>query len=126
MTFGSYDERSRCPTLGCVKRSFYVYVITNRSGMLYVGVTNDLQRRLGEHRSGLGAFTGRYRLVKLVYYELADDPHTAIVREKQIKGWTRAKKLKLVRSTNPALKDLAPELFGWRAGQFCVTGRTSG
>ena len=107
-------------------RSFYVYIMTNRSGTLYVGVTNDLQRRLLEHRVGNGSsFTARYRLVKLIHYEVAEGPHAAITREKEIKGWTREKKLALVRSDNPALKDLAPELFGLRAGQFSVTKRPS-
>ena len=107
-------------------RSFYVYIMTNRSGTLYVGVTNDLQRRLLEHRVGNGSsFTARYRLVKLIHYEVTEGPHAAITRDKEIKGWTREKKLALVRSENPALKDLAPELFGLRAGQFSVTKRTS-
>ena len=99
-------------------RSYYVYIMTNRSGTLYTGVTNDLQRRILEHREGLGGFTGKYRLVKLVYYEVADSAYAAISREKQIKGWTREKKLGLARGRKPGLKDLAPQLFGWRAGQF--------
>ena len=98
-------------------RSFYVYIMTNRSGTLYVGVTNDLQRRLLEHRVGNGSsFTARYRLVKLIHYEVTEGPHGAITREKEIKGWTREKKLALVRSENPALKDLARELFGFASG----------
>ena len=101
-------------------RPFFVYVMTNRSGTLYVGVTNNLQRRLLEHQRGLGSFTSRYRLVKLIYYEATDGPYAAITREKQIKGWTREKKLALIRTENPAMKDLAPQLFGWRAGQFSV------
>src|SRR6266540_4157621 len=100
--------------------SYYVYIMTNRSGTLYVGVTNDLQRRILEHRAGLGRFTGRYRVVKLLHYEVTHDVYTTICREKQLKGWVREKKLALIRSQNPAMKDLAPELFGWRAGQFRV------
>ena len=102
-------------------RSYYVYIMCNRSGTLYTGVTNDLQRRLLEHQAGLGSFTGRYRLVKLVYYEVAADAYSAICREKQLKGWLREKKLALIRSQNAAMKDLAPRLFGWRAGRFRVT-----
>ena len=66
-------------------RSYYVYIMTNRSGTLYTGVTNDLQRRILEHREGLGGFTGKYRLVKLVYYEVADSAYAAISREKEIR-----------------------------------------
>jgi len=102
-------------------RTFYVYIMTNRSGTLYIGMTNNLERRVSEHRGGLGSFTSRYRLVKLIYYEVTDGPYAAISREKEIKGWTREKKLALVRTENPAMKDLAPQLFGWRAGQFSVT-----
>jgi putative endonuclease len=103
-------------------RSYYVYVMGNRSGTLYIGVTNDLQRRILEHRASLGRFTGKYRLVKLLYYEVAGDAYSAICREKQLKGWLRDKKLAPIRSENPAMKDLAPQ-FGLRAGQFCVTKR---
>src|SRR5439155_5311216 len=97
-------------------RSYYVYIMGNRSGTLYIGVTNDLERRILEHRAGLGRFTEKYRLVKLLYYEVTDDVYAAICQEKQLKGWLREKKLALIRSQNPAMKDLAPELFGWRAG----------
>ena len=105
-------------------RSFYVYIMTNRSGTLYVGVTNNLERRVSEHRRGHGSFTSRYRLVKLIYYDVTDGPDAAITREKQIKGWTREKKLALVRAENLAMKDLALEPFSWRAGQFSVTRHT--
>ncbi len=104
-------------------RSYFVYMMTNRSGTLYTGITNYLQRRILEHRSRLGAFTNRYRLVKLVYFEVFDGAYAAIAREKQIKGWTRERKLSLIRTQNPAMRDLAPQLFGWRAGQFSVTRR---
>jgi len=106
-------------------RSYYVYINMNRSGMPYTGVCNNLERRTAEHRSGSGGFTGRYRLVKLVYYEVTEDRWAAIRREKEIKGWTRAKKMALIRSQNPAMRDLAPELFGWRAAQFSVPRRRS-
>ena len=90
----------------------------NRSGTLHVGVTNNLQRRILEHRAGVGGFTGKYRLVKLLYYEVTDSVYAAISREKQLKGWLRKKKLALISSENPALKDLAAQLFGLRAAQF--------
>ena len=106
-------------------RTHYIYVMTNRRGTLYTGMTSDLPRRLQEHREGLSTFTSRYRLAKLIYFEVTEEVQTAIAREKQIKGWTRAKKLALVRSRNAALKDLSPELFGWRAAP-CLVPRCSG
>ena len=104
-------------------RKYHVYVMGNQSGTLYIGVTNHLQRRLLEHRAGLGRFTGKYRLVKLLYFEVIDEVNAAISREKQLKGWLREKKLVLIRSENPAMNDLAPGLFDWRAAQFGVPRR---
>jgi len=98
-------------------RSYYVYMMANRSGTLYTGITNNLERRTLEHRHGLAAFTGKYRLVKLAYFEVTDHAYSALSREKEIKGWSGARKLALVRQQNRAMKDLAPQLFGWRAGQ---------
>lgn len=96
-------------------RQYYVYLMTNRRGTLYTGVTNDLQRRAEQHRCGESVFTSRYRIGKLVYYETTQDVRAAIEREKQIKGWTRAKKVALVTAVNPAWKDLSKELFSeWR------------
>jgi len=86
--------------------------MTNRRGTLYAGVTNDLRRRVAQHQQGESVFTSRYRIGKLVYYETTQDVRAAIGREKQIKGWTRAKKVALVTATNPAWKDLSPEVFG--------------
>jgi putative endonuclease len=106
-------------------RSYYVYIIMNRSGMPYTGFTNSLQHRVRQHRDGEAGFTARYRVTKQVYYEVTDDVWAAIAREKQIKGWTHDKKIALIRCQNPAMKDLAPELFGWRAAQFSVKGRTA-
>jgi putative endonuclease len=73
---------------------------------LYTGVTNDVARRLGEHRDGHSAFTRKYRIHRLLHVETTSDIHEALAREKQIKGWTRAKKLKLIRMQNPRLLDL--------------------
>jgi putative endonuclease len=88
--------------------------MTNRRGTLYTGVTNDLLRRVTQHKRGESAFTSRYRIGKLVYYETTRDIRAAIEREKQIKGWTRAKKVALVTAANPAWKDLWTVLFGSR------------
>jgi putative endonuclease len=92
--------------------TYYVYIMTNRSSTLYTGVTNNLMRRVLEHRSGVsGSFTARYRIDRLVYFEETNDVNVAILREKQIKGWTRARKLVLINDANPAWQDLAAEWF---------------
>ena len=88
-------------------RTYYVYILASRSRSLYVGVTNDLTRRLAEHRAGDVAFTARYRCSRLVYVETSTDARSAIAREKQLKDWRRAKKLALVEGMNPAWEDLA-------------------
>jgi len=90
---------------------YYVYIMTNRSQTLYTGVTNDLQHRVYEHKQKLvDGFTKKYNLTKLVYYESTDDVRSAIGREKQIKGWLRAKKIALIESMNPQWGDLSD---GW-------------
>ena len=87
---------------------YYVYIMTNNSGTLYVGVTNDLERRVYEHSQSTGrGFTKRYKLTRLVYYESTRDVRAAIQREKEIKGWVRRKKIALIASTNPYWKDLS-------------------
>jgi putative endonuclease len=93
-------------------RYYYVYIITNRSKTLYVGVTNNLLRRIWEHKQGAGsAFAARYRLDRLVYYERLIDVRRAIAREKQIKGLLRIKKIALIVSTNPTWRDLSAEWY---------------
>jgi putative endonuclease len=90
---------------------YYVYIMTNRSQTLYTGVTNDLQHRVYEHKQKLvDGFTKKYNFTKLVYYESTDDVRSAIGREKQIKGWLRAKKIALIESMNPQWGDLSD---GW-------------
>ena len=92
--------------------SYYVYMLTNKHGnVLYIGVTNNLVRRVYEHRHHLvDGFTKRYHVDKLVYYETTGDIATAITREKQLKGWTRARKDALVASMNPQWEELLPEV----------------
>ncbi len=93
-------------------RTYYVYIMGNRSGTLYTGVTNDLSKRVYEHKSHLiPGFTSRYRLNRLVYFEETNDVDAALAREKQIKGWARAKKLALIRSSNPQWKDLSADWY---------------
>lgn len=88
--------------------NYYVYFLTNKSNsVLYIGMTGDLRRRLYEHKNELlGGFTKRYHIHKLVYYECYKHPSDAIVREKQLKRWTRDKKNKLVASVNPKWEEI--------------------
>ena len=91
---------------------YYVYILASLTRTVYVGVTNDLVRRVWEHKQKLiGGFTARYNVVRLVHYEETHDIRVAIAREKQIKGWVRDKKVALVESTNPAWKDLAEDWY---------------
>lgn len=87
---------------------YYVYMITNwNNRVLYIGVTNNLQRRLHEHREHLvDGFTSRYNVSKLVYYEVTSDVRSALERERELKGWKRGRKNALVARTNPAWIDL--------------------
>ena len=91
---------------------YYVYILTNvRDHRLYIGVTNDLKRRLYEHKNGIiDGFTKHYNIHKLVYYEYTTDPNAAIAREKQLKGWRREKKIALIEKMNPRWKDLGEDL----------------
>lgn len=93
--------------------AYYVYIISNRyRTTFYVGITNDLERRMLEHRQGLvEGFSKRYWLKELVYYEETDDIEAAIAREKQLKCWHRDWKINLIRSMNPTMEDLAAEWF---------------
>ena len=91
---------------------YYTYILSNASRMLYVGVTNDLMRRMSEHRQELHpGYVARYNLKQLVYYETCNDIHAAIAREKEIKGWVRGRKEALIRSVNPEWRDLCAEWF---------------
>lgn len=89
-------------------RAYHVYILTNRyRTVYYIGMTNNLARRLREHRSGRGSrFTAQYRATDLIYAETYPTPRDAIRREKQLKGWRRAKKLNLIRAVNPDLATL--------------------
>ena len=92
-------------------RQYYVYIMSNWSQVLYVGVTNDLTRRVYEHKTKLvSGFTAKYNVTLLVYYEVAEDVLAAIAREKQIRGWLRAKKIALIESMNPDWRDLSLDL----------------
>jgi putative endonuclease len=98
--------------VSCVTRQYYVYVMTNPGDtVLYTGVTNDLIRRVWEHKEKLvPGFTKKYNIVKLVYYEVVDDVESAILREKQIKAGSRQEKMQLIDSMNRQWRDLYPGL----------------
>ena len=93
-------------------KQYFVYMMTNRKdGVLYTGITNDLTRRVYEHKKKLiPGFTNRYNLTKLVLVEETCDVNAAIAREKQIKGWLRKKKIELIELQNPDWKDMSE---GW-------------
>ncbi|HEY4688587.1 MAG TPA: GIY-YIG nuclease family protein [Anaerolineae bacterium] len=91
-----------------MNRQYYVYIMTNMSRTLYTGVTNDLVRRVYQHAHKLvPGFTSKYNITRLVYFEATPDVRWAIAREKQIKGWLRAKKITLIESVNPGWEDLS-------------------
>jgi putative endonuclease len=92
-------------------KTYSVYIMTNRSGTLYTGVTGDLVRRVFEHKHKLiSGFTARYNIGHLLYYDNFRDIRAAIAYEKRIKGWRRTKKIALIEATNPGRKDLSD---GW-------------
>lgn len=93
-----------------MSRSYYVYIMSNRHKTLYIGVTNDLERRVYEHKSGLTpGFTKRYNINRLVLVEEPSDVNEAISLEKQLKGWVRSRKIELIEAANPKWDDLAAE-----------------
>jgi putative endonuclease len=106
----SLDNPLMLPCIGLM-RAYCVYLLSNRSGTLYLGVTSNLQNRLEQHRSkSTPSFSARYNLWKLVWFEVHETASQAIQREKQIKKWRREKKLRLIISGNPKLQDLAQKL----------------
>jgi putative endonuclease len=89
-------------------KQFYIYILSSLSGTLYIGVTSNLERRVFEHKNKLvEGFTARYNISRLVYFEQTNDALSAIEREKQLKGWTRAKKKALITAANPTWADLS-------------------
>jgi len=94
-------------------KTYYVYILASkRNGTLYIGMTNDLSRRIYEHKNGLiKGFSKKYNVDKLMYYEAVDDVKGAITREKQLKRWKRKWKIELIEKYNPEWKDLSYELI---------------
>jgi len=91
-------------------QQYYIYIMTNRSKTLYVGITRDIIKRVFQHKSKLvPGFTKKYNISKLVYYDVTSDINSALKREKQIKGWLRSKKIALIESLNPDWNDLSED-----------------
>jgi putative endonuclease len=99
------------------QQNYFVYIVTNqRHTVLYIGVTNDLERRLNEHSLGRGSqFVQQYNATKLIYFEAYSDAESAITREKQLKNWSRKKKEFLITRSNPEWRDLILEMHAVRA-----------
>jgi len=94
------------------QNQYHVYIMTNKSGTLYTGITNDIKKRVYEHKNKLiPGFTEKYNISRLIYFETFGDVYSAISREKTIKGWLRKKKIELIQKTNPDWKDLAEDWY---------------
>jgi putative endonuclease len=93
-------------------KEYFVYIMTNKSKTLYTGVTDNLIRRVAEHKQGtIKGFTSKYQINKLVYFESGNNINEALYREKQIKGWLRKKKVALIEQENPEWNDLSDDWF---------------
>jgi len=92
-------------------KQYFVYIMASRSRVIYIGMTNNLRRRVEQHQQKLvEGFTQKYNVTRLVYYEVTHEVHAAIAREKELKGWRRSKKVTLIESMNPLWKDLSEGL----------------
>jgi len=93
-------------------KQYYVYILTNKSGTVYVGITSNIKKRIYEHKNKLvEGFTKKYNIDKLIYFETFSDVCSAIAREKTIKGWLRKKKLQLIKTTNPDWVNLSHDWY---------------
>ena len=94
------------------QRRYFVYITSSISKKIYIGVTNNLKRRITEHKEGkIEGFTKKYKIKRLVYYKETSDIRATIAREKQLKGWIREKKIKLIEKENPSWRDLYDDLL---------------
>jgi len=90
-----------------MKKVYYLYILRNHSGNFYIGITSNLIKRVWEHKNKfVKGFTEKYNIDKLIYYETYSDPETAILREKQLKNWSRKKKINLIIKMNPKFEEL--------------------
>jgi putative endonuclease len=91
---------------------YFIYIITNKTGTLYIGLTNNIKKRIYEHKNKLiEGFTKKYNIDRLLYFETFRDMDSAIAREKTLKGWLRKKKLELIRDSNPEWKDISEKWY---------------
>ena len=105
-------------------KQYYVYILSSPSGTLYTGITNDLKRRVYQHKHKLiEGFTTKYDVTRLVHYEMTDNVQAAIAREKEIKGWRRSKKIALIKSSNPTWQDLSDGWYDKVWPKFLLYGR---
>jgi len=108
--FATVGRGLRRPRYSRIVHLYYVYILASRSRVLYIGITRDLGKRLDWHHSGVNrrSFVSQYKITRLVYWEEFTDVRQAIAREKQLKSWSRAKKVRLIEAMNPEWLDLAP------------------
>ena len=93
-----------------MKKSYYTYILRNDKGLFYIGITHNLTKRVWQHKNKVAdGFTAKYHIDKLIYYEIYDDPENAILREKQLKNWSRKKKILLISKTNPRFEEITIE-----------------
>jgi len=107
-----------------MQRSFYVYILASISRTLYIGFTNDLERRLWEHKTkAVSGFSEKYNVSRLVHVEAFERADDGIAREKQLKRWSRSKKITLIEQENPEWQDLSYSLFHWDPGVIAMAQR---
>jgi putative endonuclease len=108
------------------RRSYCVYILSSLSGTLYISMTGNLHKRVFEHKfHRIEGFTDRYDVGRLLYFESFDDPRKAIDREKQLKGWRREKKIRLIEKLNPHWADLAKDWYPWMESSSNARGAST-
>ena len=110
-SLGTLELRRFGDGTAAMASNYYVYIMASWGRVLYIGMTNDLHRRIWQHKAGeISGFTSRYNVNRLVYYEHYSDPTSAISREKELKGWLRANKIALIELSNPTWRDLYTDI----------------
>jgi putative endonuclease len=104
-----FSSSARKPKMVTNRRTYYTYILSNQNRRIYIGMTNDLDRRIHEHKTSTKGFAASYRMTKLVYFETFKSPHAALERERIMKKWRREKKIQLIESQNPMWDELVLE-----------------